>query len=64
MYILYFLLHLLKVILLIHVHAFVLHGGVAVVNAVVNAFLMIHDVLSCVIVSSFCFFFCFLLECA
>lgn len=51
-------------ILLIHVHAFVLHGGVAVVNAVVNAFLMIHDVLSCVIVSLFCFSFCFLLECA
>lgn len=51
MYILYFLLHPLKMILLIHVHAFVLHGGVAVVNL---SFLMNRNVLSCVIVSLFC----------
>lgn len=49
MYILYFLLHPLKMILLIHVHAFVLHGGVNL------SFLMIHDVLSYVIVFLFCF---------
>lgn len=58
MYILYFLLHPLKMILLIHVHEFVLHGGVAVVNL---SFLMNRNVLSCVIVSLFCFV---LLECA